>query len=84
MALSDFLSGIQVDELSPFLSGIQVDDLSPYDIIPIPFDLQEELQEKYYIQTRPGAQEVGITVGKIHGQCKTLLPHPKQEKEAKI
>ena len=35
-------------------------------------------------QTRSGAQNKGITVGKIHEHDKSLLPHLKPEKTAKI
>ena len=35
----------------------------PHKIIPISFDLQEVLQEKYFIQTRSGTEKEGITVG---------------------
>ena len=48
------------------------------------FDLQEVLIEKYYIQTRSGAQKVGITIEKMHGHDNSLLPHLKPEKAAKI
>ena len=51
---------------------------------PISFDLQEVLQEKYYIKTRSGAENEGITIGKIHGHNKSLLPHVKPEKTAKM
>ena len=43
--------------LSNFLSRIKVHKSNPHEIIPIPFDLQEVLQEKYYIQTRSGAHK---------------------------
>ena len=42
------------------------------------------LQENYYINTRSGAQKAGITVGKVHGHDKPLLPHMKPEKVGRI
>ena len=69
--------------LSNFLSRIKVDKSIPHEVIPISFDLQEILQEKYYNQTGSGPQEAGITVGKIHGHNKSLLPNLKLEKAAK-
>ena len=39
-------------------------------MFPIPFPLQEVLQEKYYIQTRSRVQTEGIVGGKIHGHDK--------------
>ena len=70
--------------LSGFLSTMKVDKSSTHKIITISFDLQEVLQEKYYIQTRSGAQKEGIRVGKISGHSKSLLPYLKCEKVAKI
>ena len=70
--------------LSYSLSRIIVDKFNPYQIIPISFDLQTELEVKYYIHTRFAAQKVGITVGKVHGHNEPLIPHMKPEKEAKI
>ena len=70
--------------LSNFLFRIKADNSKPYKIIPIFFDLQKVFQEKYYIQTRSGAQKEGITIGKIHGHDKSLLLHLKPEKAAKI
>ena len=46
--------------------------------------MQEVLQEKYYFQNMARAHEAGITVGKIHGQDKFLIPHLKPEKVANI
>ena len=43
--------------LSDFLSIIEVEKSSPHEIIPILFDLQEVLQEKYFIHTRSGTQK---------------------------
>ena len=70
--------------LSDLLSRIKVDKSNPHEIIPIYFDLQEVLQEKYYIQTRSGAQKEGITIEKIYGHYKSLLSHLKPENTAKI
>ena len=53
-----------------FLSRIKVDKSNPHEIIPISFDMQEVLQEKYYIHTRLGTQKAGITVGKVHDHDK--------------
>ena len=69
--------------LSYYLSRIKVDKSKPHEIIPISFDLQEVLKEKY-IQSRSGTQKSGITVRKIHGHDKSLLPNLKPEKAAKI
>ena len=44
--------------LSDFLSRIKVSKLQYHEIIPISFDLQEVLQEKYYIKTRSRAEKV--------------------------
>ena len=38
--------------LNDFVSKINVDKSNPHEIIPISFDLQEVLQEKYYIMSR--------------------------------
>ena len=42
------------------------------------------MKEMYYIQTRSRAEKEGITVGKIHRHDKSLLPHLKLEKAAKV
>ena len=42
------------------------------------------LHEKYYIQTRSGAQKESITAGKMHRHGKYLLSHLKPENAAKI
>ena len=70
--------------LGDFLPRIKVHKSNPHKIIPISFDLKEVLHEKYYIQTRSGAKKEGFTVGKIHEHDKSLLPHLKPEKAAKI
>ena len=70
--------------LNDFLSRIKEDKLKLHEIIHISFALQEVLQEKYYIQTRSGAQKEDITVGKIHAHYKSLIPHLKLEKADKI
>ena len=70
--------------LSDFLSRIKVDKSNPHEIIPISFDLQEVLQEKYYIHSQSDAQKGGTAVGKVPGQEKPLLLHMKPEKTAKI
>ena len=70
--------------LSDILSRIKVDKSNPHEIIPISFDLQDVLQEKYYIQTSSIAQKEDITAGKIHGHDRFLLPHLQPEKAAKI
>ena len=43
--------------LCDFLSRIKVDRSNPYEINPIWFDLQEVLQEKYYIHTGSEAKK---------------------------
>ena len=70
--------------LSDFLFRIKVEKSNPQEIIPISFGLQEVLQENYYIQTRSGAHKEGITLGKIHGYDKSLIPYLKPEKAAEI
>ena len=70
--------------LSNYLSRIKVDMSNHHKIIPIMFDLQDILQEKYYIQTSSRVWKEGITVAKIHRHDKYLLPHLKPEKAAKI
>ena len=47
--------------LSDFHSRIEVDKSKTHIIISINFDLQEMLQEKYYIDNRSGVQKSGIT-----------------------
>ena len=69
--------------LSDFLSRIKVDKSNPHEIIPFSFDMQGVQQEKLYFQNRSGAQQAGITVGKI-GLNKHLLPYVKPEKAFKI
>ena len=44
------------------LSGVKVDKSNPYGIIPISFDLQEVLEDRYYIH--PRSQKANTTVGK--------------------
>ena len=70
--------------LSDFHFRIKVEKSNPQEIIPIYFDLLEILQEKYYIQTRSGAHKESITVGKIYGHDKSLIPYLKPEKAAEI
>ena len=65
--------------LIDFLSRTKVHNSSPHEIISKSFDIQEVLQKTYYIQTRPGTQKVGITVGKIYGHDKPFLPHIKYD-----
>ena len=67
--------------LSDFLSRIKVDKSNPHEIIPFLFDLQDMLQE-HYIHVMSGAQKAGITVGKVHGYDKPLLPHMKTRKSS--
>ena len=66
-----------------FLSKVKEDKSNPHAIIPISFDLQEILQEKY-LYTRSAAEKEGITVGKVHGCDKLLLPHIEPEKNSHI
>ena len=42
--------------LSDFLSKMKLDKSNPHGIMPILFDLQEVLQEKYCVHTRSGAK----------------------------
>ena len=53
--------------LSDFLSRIKAGKSNPHEIIPISFDLQKELHEKYYIHIRCGAQNAKITNRKYIG-----------------
>ena len=68
---------------SNFLSQMKVHKSNHHEIIPILLDLQEGLQEKYYICTMSEGQEAGNTMGKVHGHDKPLQPHMKPEKAAK-
>ena len=56
--------------ISDFLSRIKVENSNLQEIILISFDLQEVLQEKYYICTRSRAQKIGIAIGKAHSHNK--------------
>ena len=71
-------------DMTDFLFRIQVDKSNPHEIIFILFDLQDVLHEKYYIDTRSGAEKAGITVGKVHGYDKPLLPYMKPKKASEI
>ena len=44
-------------KLSDFLSRIKVDKSNPHEIIAISLDIQEVLQEAYYIHTRSGTEK---------------------------
>ena len=46
------------------LSRIKVHKASSHEIIPIFFDLEEVLNEKYYFYIKSGVKKLGITVGK--------------------
>ena len=50
--------------LSYFLSRIKINKSICHEIIPISFNFQEVIQEKYFIQTEFGTQKAGITVRK--------------------
>ena len=65
-------------------SRIKANKSSLHEITPMSFDLQELLQEIYYIHTRSGAKKAKITVVKVHEHEKPLLPHIKPEKQLNI
>ena len=70
--------------ISDFLSRMIIDKSNPHQNIPISFDLQELLQKKYYFQITSGTDKEEITIGKVNSHDKSLLPHMKQERAAKI
>ena len=77
--------------LSDFLSRHKVDDNNPHEIIPISFNLQTVLQEKYYklkeqkerymIQTRSQIKASGVQLPEVHGTRKGLDLHKILEKQ---
>ena len=63
---------------------MKVDKSDYQELIPILFDLQEVLQEKYYIHTSSGDQRAEITVEKVLGNDNALLLYVKPEKAEEI
>ena len=73
--------------LSDFLSRQNNDDSSPHEIIPISFNMHQDLHENYYnienylVQTRSWARFSGIKLLEVHGMGKNLDPNIKPEKQ---
>ena len=74
--------------LSDFLSGQRTDDSSPHEIIPISFDMQAILRDRYYnigqenesrylIKTWSQAKTNGIKLPEVHGIDKGIDPSVK-------
>ena len=79
--------------LSDFLSRRKVDDSIPHEIIPIPFDMRDILQNRYYgiksarvedkymVQTRSQAKASDVNFPEVHGVDKGLVPHIRPERQ---
>ena len=78
--------------LSDFLSRQRTDDSNPHEIIPISFDMQAILRDRYYnigqekesrylIQTQSQAKTSGIKLLAVHGVDKGVDPSVKPEKQ---
>ena len=73
--------------LSDFLSRQNNDDSNPHEIIPISFNMQRVLHQKYYnvenylVQTRSQAKSSGIKDLEVHDMGKSLDPNIKLEKQ---
>ena len=78
--------------LSDFLSRQKTDDSTPNEIIPISFDMQAILRDRYYnigqekesryvIQTWSQAKTTGIKLLAVHGVHKGVDPSVKPEKQ---
>ena len=78
--------------LSDFLSRQRTDDSNPHEIIPISFDMQALLGDRYYnvgqekesrylIQTQSQAKTSGIKLPEVHGINKGVDPSVKPEKQ---
>ena len=78
--------------LSDFLSGQRTDNSNPHEIIPISFDMQAILRDRYYnvgqekeskylIQTWSQSKSSGIKLPAAHGVHKGVGPSVKPEKQ---
>ena len=76
--------------LSDFLSREKHDDSNPHEIIPISFNMQGTLQDKYYnvgnlekylVQTWSQVKSSGIKLSEVHGVGKSLDPNIQPEKQ---
>ena len=78
--------------LSDFLSRQRTDDSDPHEIIPISFDIQAILRDKYYnigqekesrylIWTQSQAKISGIKLSEVHGVNKGVDPSVKPEEK---
>ena len=75
--------------LSDFLSRQEIDKSDPHEIIPISFDMQAILNEKYYkieeekgkylVQTQSQTKDRGIKVPEVHGSKKGIDPNLRPE-----
>ena len=74
--------------LSDFLSRQRIDKSNPYEIIPISFDMEAILKEKYYnvgnetkylVQTCAQVKDNGIKLPEVHGVDKGVDPNLKPE-----
>ena len=79
--------------LSDFLSRQRHDNSDPHDIIPVPFNMHNVLQEKYYnlgmmdrylVQTQSQTKSSGIKLPEVHGIKKTLDTNSLPERQVKI
>ena len=75
--------------LSNFLSRQKNDDGNPHQMIPIPFNMCQILDDNYYskkylIQTRSQAKSSGVKLPEVHGVGKNLHPNLKAEKQHTI
>ena len=76
--------------LSEFLSKQKHDNSNPYEIIPISFNMNSILYDKYYnigdrkkylIQTQSQAKSSGKKLPEVHGVGKSLDPDMQPEKQ---
>ena len=75
--------------LSDFLSRQRIGNSNPYEIIPISFDMQAILKDRYYdvgkdsrylIKTQSQAKASGIKLPEVHGVDKGVDPNEKPER----
>ena len=76
--------------LSDFLSRQMTDNSNPHEIIPIPFDMQAVLKDKYYnvgsdnkylTQMHSQAKASGVQLSEVHGVDKGINPDIKPERQ---
>ena len=77
--------------LSDFLSILKHDNSNPHEIIPILFNMQVVLQDKYYnignfekylVQTWSEVKSCGIKLTEVHGIEKSLDPNIQPENKS--